>query len=171
MDEHGCRDIDQVDKAEGHRDLLPCPVPARQDDPEHHDDDNDDRYERRDTEDTHRGCHADEFRDDGQPVHERQVEEGEPAPERAETTEDRLCMPVLGNSPEAHRHLLDEIRNRPEKDEEPDKTVPEFCTGCRVGGYPASIVVRDHHDHAGPCEQQVDLDSLDDFAVVKIKLR
>ena len=107
-------------------------------------------------EDAHGLRHADVLGHQGQPVDQRQVEDGEPAPERAEAVEDGLGVAALGDRPQPDRHLLDVVGHGHEDDEGPEQVEAGLGAGLGIGGDAAGVVVGDHRDDAGPDHGQQD---------------
>ncbi len=140
--------IDEIEAAEQEGDLLEGPVSPRKHDDHQDCRDGDIGNDRRHAEDGH-GCgHADILRDQGAPVDDGEIEDGEPAPERPESVKDRLGVAPLGNSAEPYGHLLDVVRHGHEYEEDPEQIEAVLRTGDRVGGYAARIVVCYHGDDA-----------------------
>ena len=52
---------------------------------------------------------------------DRQVEDREPAPERAEAVEDGLGVAALGDRAQPHGHLLDVVGHGHQDDEDPEQ--------------------------------------------------
>ena len=161
MHEEGGRDVDQVQRAERQRQLFPGPITPVQHHDRHQQADAGDREPGGHAENRQRRGHADELGDQSQPVDEQQVEQREPAPERAKAIEDRFGVAPLGHRPQPNRHFLDVIGDRPEDHEEPDQRILILCAGRRIGGDAAGVIVGDHHHDARPCEHQVQADRLE----------
>ncbi len=170
VDHEGARYVDEVERTEQQRDLFPGPVAPVQNDGSQQQDHGDHGQPARYAEDLQRRGHADELRDQGHPVDDHQVDQGKPAPERAETAENGLGMAPLGDGAQAHGHLLHVIRHGDEQDQEPDKVVTVLGAGGRIGGDAAGIVVGHHHDDARPGDDQIELDRLCPLAQAVIEL-
>ncbi len=119
----------------------------------------------RDVEDAQSRRHADEFGDQGQPVRQDEVGQGEPAPERAESLENGLGVSPLGDGAEADGHLLDIVGRGAQDDEEPEKAVAETGAGRGVGRDPAGVIVGHHDDDPRPGYGQEDGQPLSDAAI------
>ncbi len=143
------RDVDEVEEAEEQREFFERPVLAREHDAEQdqgHPDEGDDG---RNAEHGARGDHPDVFGDQGEPVGDGQVGDGEPAPERAETLEDRLGVPAFCHGTQANGHFLHVIRHGDQDDEDPQQPHAVLGAGDRIGGDAAGIVVGDHDNDPG----------------------
>jgi hypothetical protein len=92
-----------------------------------------------------------------------QIDEREPAPERAESVEDRLGVTALGDRAEPHRHFLHVIGDGNQNQQEPDQVEAVFRAGRRIGGNAACVVVGHHHDNAGTGKDQIELDRFPHF--------
>ena len=130
--------------------LLERPVLARQHDRHQQHGDEDEGDPLGNAEEPHRLRHADVLGDERQPVDQREVEDGEPAPERAEAVEDRLGVAALGDGAQPDRHLLDVVRHRHQDDERPEQVEAGLRAGLGVRGDAARVVVGHHRDDPGP---------------------
>ena len=152
----GRGNVDQVEQAKEERDLLERPVLPR-----HHDREQQERHAEEgrplgNAEQPHRLRHADVLGHQRQPVDQRQVEDGEPPPERPEGVENGFRVAALGDGPQADRHFLDVVGHRHEEDEGPKQGKARLRAGLGVGRNPAGVVVRHHGDDAGPKHRQQD---------------
>ena len=116
----------RLNRQKNKSELLEGPVFSRNDDGEHQQRNPQERQPLGNVEERHGLHHADVFGDQGQPVDQRQVEDGEPAPKRTEGVENGLGMTTLGDGAQTHGHFLDVVGHGYENDERPKQIEPGF---------------------------------------------
>jgi hypothetical protein len=92
---------------------------------------------------------ADEFRDDGQRVQQKQVDDAECAPEAAEALKDQPRMADPGDGAKPEHHLLIDIENRDQQQQGPQKSGAVILPGLGIGAERAGVIVAHHHDQPG----------------------
>ena len=147
-------DKDQVEKCSRQCKPLPCPVAmghqGQIEDTQGHQD----RSPGWDAKETKTSPYRDELGNESQEIAQSKVNHRKPAPERPKTIKDQLSMAALGNSSQAHGHLLHhnghhEGQNDKRK-EEPDAIAR---AGCCVGNHAGAVVFPQHDQNSRTNEQ------------------
>jgi hypothetical protein len=81
-------------------------------------------------------------------VHQEQVEEREVSPPLAEALVDHGGMALTGRDAEAGHHLLHEVADGKQHDQQPEEVQAVLAARLHVGGDGAGVVVCLHHDQA-----------------------
>jgi hypothetical protein len=149
MEDGGGDEPGDVEEAEDDDDALPAAVAAggdegdESDGRERHGDDGSD------AEAGHGERDGGELGDEGEEVDGEKIEEGEAAPGLAEALVDHGGVAFAGGDAEARDHLLHEVADGEQKDENPEEVEAVLAAGLHVGGDGAGVVIGFHDDEAG----------------------
>jgi hypothetical protein len=149
MEQGGGDEPGDVDEAEDDDDALPAAVAAGGDEGDERDGGDGYRDDGSDAEAGHGEGDGGELGDEGEEVDGEEIEEGEAAPGFAEALVDHGGVAFAGGDAEARDHLLHEVADGKEEDEDPEEVESVLAAGLHVGGDGAGVVVGFHDDETG----------------------
>ena len=136
-------------------DPLPAPVAEKHEDVSDEEEREKDTQPARDPEERKPDADADELRHEREDVGGHEIEEREDPPERSVTPPDEFGVPAAGDGPQPDGHLLDDVGDDPERDQEWKKDPQSVSgTGLGVGEHPPGVVVSQHDQNAGADQGQ-----------------